>query len=449
MRKNRGITLIALVVTIIILVILAGVSMNILLGDEGIIAKAKETKRIQEVATILEKLELEKLEVAMDNEYETKLDVYLTHLQTEGIITEDDIKDPWNTGLGSTYITIDDYSFLLQQEGNNIKITAAQGPVILKLDTQVNAEEGTIDVNVVATNVTNGKYEYSIRQEGQDYTVEKVSNSENYTFEGLTKDVQYYIRVIVVDEDGNLDEEIKPVFTSTIQPGAYVSYNPIAKTFELTADKTGYESTQSFNTGDYKGLWRVLYNDTTNGLQIISEDSVGDLYLSGKIGYNKAIETLNEFCSKYEEETLSESSRVVGTDPTNPVDPAAGNVEFVVEFNGSKDSGLKQPDTKYTTDYQAMSQLGIHDIGSYYWLGNRKVYHDSEVGYFSIYTLASGGNVEYRRMVDMYANLESGKNLYEYEYAYGVRPVIKFPINSTGVTSGTGEEGSPFVLGAK
>ena len=45
MKKNKGITLVALVVTIVVLLILAGVSINLVLGDNGIITKAKEAQR--------------------------------------------------------------------------------------------------------------------------------------------------------------------------------------------------------------------------------------------------------------------------------------------------------------------------------------------------------------------------------------------------------------------
>ena len=45
MKKNKGITLVALVVTIVVLLILAGASINLVLGDNGIIAKAKEAQR--------------------------------------------------------------------------------------------------------------------------------------------------------------------------------------------------------------------------------------------------------------------------------------------------------------------------------------------------------------------------------------------------------------------
>ena len=42
LKKQKGITLVALVVTVVILLILAGVSLNLILGDQGIIRKANE-----------------------------------------------------------------------------------------------------------------------------------------------------------------------------------------------------------------------------------------------------------------------------------------------------------------------------------------------------------------------------------------------------------------------
>lgn len=446
MRKNGGITLVALVITIIILIILAGVSINILLGENGMIAKAKQAQKAQNVARILEKLELEKADLGIANEYTAKLDAYLQHLQSKGIIEESDIMDSWNVGIGKCYIVVEDkYTFLLEQEGDNIKITYIENPVVLKIDTQVNAEAGTIDASAVVANVKNATYEYSISTDNTNFVVKDTLKNAYYVYRGLTADTQYYIKVRVTDENGTA-QLVKPVYTSVIQPGGYIAYTPTAKTFTMTTAQTGYSADQSFNTSDYTGLWRVLYNDAEHGLQLISADSVGELYLSGNVGYNKVVETLNAFSANYENTALSESSRIVGTNPTNPVDQATGNVQFSVEFNGSKDSGLRTADTTYTEDYQAMSLLEMQDIKGYYWLGSRKEYHDSEVGYFSIYTMSNGGNVEYRRMVDIYANLESGKNLYEYEYAYGMRPIVVFSKDAIGVTSGTGTASNPFII---
>ena len=47
LKGQKGITLVALVVTIIVLIILAGISISLILGDNGIITKAKEARNAQ------------------------------------------------------------------------------------------------------------------------------------------------------------------------------------------------------------------------------------------------------------------------------------------------------------------------------------------------------------------------------------------------------------------
>ena len=49
-KNTKGITLIALVVTIIVLIILAGVSINLVMGDNGIITMAQKAKENTELA---------------------------------------------------------------------------------------------------------------------------------------------------------------------------------------------------------------------------------------------------------------------------------------------------------------------------------------------------------------------------------------------------------------
>ena len=45
-KKMEGITLVALVVTIVVLIILAGVTINAVIGDDGIIKKAQESANL-------------------------------------------------------------------------------------------------------------------------------------------------------------------------------------------------------------------------------------------------------------------------------------------------------------------------------------------------------------------------------------------------------------------
>jgi hypothetical protein len=57
-RKEQGITLIALVITIIVLLILAGVSISIVIGDNGILSKAVDASDKTKSASIIEDVEL-------------------------------------------------------------------------------------------------------------------------------------------------------------------------------------------------------------------------------------------------------------------------------------------------------------------------------------------------------------------------------------------------------
>ncbi len=61
-----GITLIALVITIIVLLILAGVSISTLIGDNGLLTKASEAKIETAVGAVKEAIQLEQLEKSMD-----------------------------------------------------------------------------------------------------------------------------------------------------------------------------------------------------------------------------------------------------------------------------------------------------------------------------------------------------------------------------------------------
>ncbi len=67
MRNQKGVTLVALVVTIIVLIILAGISINLILGDNGIITIAKKAKENTELAKVEEETELNELYAKLEN----------------------------------------------------------------------------------------------------------------------------------------------------------------------------------------------------------------------------------------------------------------------------------------------------------------------------------------------------------------------------------------------
>lgn len=70
-KKKDGITLIALVVTIVVLLILAGVSINLVVGNNGLIKKAQEAKEKTEQSAIEEQKLFSKVEAYtnLSNEY--------------------------------------------------------------------------------------------------------------------------------------------------------------------------------------------------------------------------------------------------------------------------------------------------------------------------------------------------------------------------------------------
>ena len=51
-KQSKGITLIALVITIIALLILAGISIATLSGDNGVLTKASDSKIINEIVVL-------------------------------------------------------------------------------------------------------------------------------------------------------------------------------------------------------------------------------------------------------------------------------------------------------------------------------------------------------------------------------------------------------------
>ena len=66
-EKVEGITLIALVITVVILIILATVSLNVVLGEGGLVDRAQQAKNLTEQATLEEQKALNSLMDEMTN----------------------------------------------------------------------------------------------------------------------------------------------------------------------------------------------------------------------------------------------------------------------------------------------------------------------------------------------------------------------------------------------
>ena len=66
-KGNKGITLIALVITIIVLLILAGVTISTLMGNSGITSNASLSKMMNELSKYKEEVELYKANKIVDH----------------------------------------------------------------------------------------------------------------------------------------------------------------------------------------------------------------------------------------------------------------------------------------------------------------------------------------------------------------------------------------------
>ena len=110
LNKN-GITLIALVITIIVLLILAGVAIATLTGENGLFARAKQAKQTQ-----------------TESEMKEKLNLSIQELQVEKLTeaTLDDITQEWLTQK------LSEYNPILKEDvtTNNKKVTLQKNGII-------------------------------------------------------------------------------------------------------------------------------------------------------------------------------------------------------------------------------------------------------------------------------------------------------------------------------
>lgn len=116
-RKNNrqtGITLVALVVTVVILLILAGISIKLVLDDNGIISRAKQADIIQRGSTVEDVVTewkySKKMDDYADSVSETKEDI-INSLIEKNLITEEEkneINDKGYTKIGTKDIIFSD-----------------------------------------------------------------------------------------------------------------------------------------------------------------------------------------------------------------------------------------------------------------------------------------------------------------------------------------------------
>ena len=108
-KQTKGITLIALVITIIILLILAGVTITMLTGDNGILKQATNARETNTKAELEEQVKLAVMASKVNNTASIDLktlDEEINKISGTTITKSTDDKLPWTVKKGSYEVTI-------------------------------------------------------------------------------------------------------------------------------------------------------------------------------------------------------------------------------------------------------------------------------------------------------------------------------------------------------
>ena len=146
-KSTKGITLIALVVTIIILLILAGVSIAMLTGNNGILSQAGRAKDRTREEGAREKIQLEVMG-AYDKYGDIDLGKLKTNLDNNVGADTSKINDILIDGATTGKITVDGKDFYVDGNGNVLDYDGPEGTDTPEKSTEttIDRRNGTIDV---------------------------------------------------------------------------------------------------------------------------------------------------------------------------------------------------------------------------------------------------------------------------------------------------------------
>lgn len=165
MKGNRGITLIALVITIIVLLILAGVSINAIIGENGIASKAQEAGTETRAAGVEEARDiwLQERELAIvTGESPETMEEVLDELIGQDLLTEEEAE---------TILTSEDNSITIGSKTISFSLIKKVEPEVLSDWEWIENDDGTAtlvayngsDTNVIVPNYIDGLRVKSIK----------------------------------------------------------------------------------------------------------------------------------------------------------------------------------------------------------------------------------------------------------------------------------------------
>ena len=310
-KEMKGITLVALVITIVVLLILAGVSINTVLGDDGIIKKAKEAAETTKRASAEEEMNRLVLEYQLAKSDET-LESFLQEKVTEGRI--DEVTD---NGDGTITIT-------KKVEGKDYTITVKKpvaptpsvkvGAIRVVWDStgagsslgEASTRKGTTLYIMIESTISGGtttvspQVPYAVTENGTyKFTVTGTVNGTTYTKE-VSVTVNQFKNSILEDINIKIGDSVNYTYDS-------------AGSYSLSSTYSGYSSNQTIaqTTGV---TWKVLNvdkeNDTVDIISTNPTSSTVNFY--NILGYNNGPYLMNEICkAQYSNKTLGVNARSI------------------------------------------------------------------------------------------------------------------------------------------
>ena len=229
-KEVRGITIISLVVTIVVLLILAGVSVSLVIGNNNLFDKAKSTQKVQTIAGIKEALELEKADIQVEGKT-VNLENYLEQISTGK--KNYDLSSTEKLDDKNAYIIVNDqYKFLLKdKENGDVEITyegvAVSGDLTLSSyeETYTYPNSGTF---TVTNNVSGG--ELSVESDAPNIATASIKENTITVVPGTTAGKAN----IIVKSSANGDyAENKNIHIATVENGTIsLSVTPYEGTYD-------------------------------------------------------------------------------------------------------------------------------------------------------------------------------------------------------------------------
>ena len=200
-KRQKGITLIALVVTIVVLLILAGITISLVFGSNGVIQKAQDSKEQTKIGEMREKLEMAKVPVYADGNGSYKVQDYWGRIESEGLIADKTV-DIIDNGDGTYEVTTTPgYVFEITVEPNKeIAENIIIGECIGKGENLsigirvVKKTTNSIEIEVVRAERASN-FKYSIKKQGEEYGAAEEKSETRHVFSGLTQGGIYTIKV--------------------------------------------------------------------------------------------------------------------------------------------------------------------------------------------------------------------------------------------------------------